>query len=80
MSKQVVLLALAGMMLLALAMGAQTGDKAEMLKRHQSKYGAPKHSNVSMHIIMLREAVVSSGRCRRGAGCSRKRPTALRVR
>lgn len=45
MSKQVVLLALAGMMLLALALGAQTGDKAETLKRHQSKYGAPKHSN-----------------------------------
>lgn len=52
MSKQVVLLALAGMCLLALAVNAQTGDKkAEVLKRHQSKYGAPKHSNVSLTLL-----------------------------
>jgi hypothetical protein len=47
MSKKVVFLA--SMMLLALAVHAQTedSDKAEVLKRHQSKYGASKHGHVS---------------------------------
>lgn len=46
MSKQLVLLALASMMLLALAVEAAelmpSSDYAEVQKRHKSKYGAPK--------------------------------------
>lgn len=79
MSKQVMLLALAGMMLLALAVDAQTGDKkAEVLKRHQSKYGAPKHSNVSVLDACLGGHLAQRG-LQEGGGVQREAtPTAVR--
>lgn len=73
MSKQIVLLALVGMMLLALAVNAQTGDgkKAEVLKRHQSKYGAKKHTNVSvLDAFLAWESIWRSGGCRKEWDCS----------